>query len=362
MLLSDINSAHTAKWVLSLVKHGVEVALFSLNPNNSDWNKELQGLTLFLEHSGEKSETGLVSKLSYLKSVPYLKRSIKSFNPHVVHAHYASSYGLLGALSGFRPFFISVWGSDITQFPQSGFLNKQIIRYNLRRANKVFATSTMLKQAVKSQFGIDAIIIPFGIDTSVFVSGRAENIFPANTLVIGTVKALEAIYRIDWLIKAFALAQTKRADLNLRLLIVGSGSLEGELKNLARTLCKEGTCIFTGKVQYELIPQMHRQLDIFVHTALNESFGVSTLEAAACEKPVVACNSGGTSEVVEAGTSALLYSANDFDDLVLHILTLIDNKALRQQMGMSGRAFVCKQYDWEKNVQQMIDEYKSVAG
>ncbi len=362
MLLSDINSAHTIKWALSLIKQGVQVGLFSLTPNRSEWCKDVEGLTLYIENTKANEIAVEVSKIGYLKSVPYLKQSIKKFKPHIVHAHYASSYGLLGALSGFSPFFISVWGSDITQFPLSGVINRQIIKFNLRRADKIFATSAMLQNDVKAQFGLDAKIIPFGIDTSVFVPGRSEIIFSVNTIVIGTIKALEAVYRIDWLIKAFSIAQTKHPDLNLRLLIAGSGSLEVELKALARTLCKEGTYQFVGKVQYEHVPEMHRQLDIFVHTALNESFGVSTLEAAACAKPVVACNSGGAAEVVVANSTALIYNENDFDVLVQHILTLAENADLRSHMGNAGRAFVCEQYDWEKNVQQMIDEYKSVAG
>ena len=59
-----------------------------------------------------------------MKFVGTLKTAIAQFKPDVVHAHYATSYGLIGALSGFHPFVISAWGTDVMKFPQKNFINK----------------------------------------------------------------------------------------------------------------------------------------------------------------------------------------------------------------------------------------------
>ena len=58
-----------------------------------------------------------LSKIIYLKSFFDLKKFINRVQPDLLHAHYASSYGFLGLLTGFKPFILSVWGSDIYYFP-----------------------------------------------------------------------------------------------------------------------------------------------------------------------------------------------------------------------------------------------------
>ena len=72
----------------------------------------------------------IINKLFYFKFVKLLKTAIKKFTPDVLHAHYATSYGLIGALSGFHPFVISAWGTDVMRFPQKNFINKFILQYN----------------------------------------------------------------------------------------------------------------------------------------------------------------------------------------------------------------------------------------
>lgn len=359
LLLSDINSPHTIKWAVGLAKSGIHVGVFSFHKHAWQWNESHKNIVIFNQIVADDGteQKNLLSKFSYLKSHSYLKEVIHEFQPDIVHAHYASSYGLLGALCGFNPFFISAWGSDVMRFPQSGILQRWIVRFNLRRAAKIFATSKALQNTL-SQLGFRSTVIPFGIDINIFSPIRNTELFSENELVIGTIKSLQPLYRTEWIVKAFALVQQQRTDLPLRLLVVGGGTQEAELKQLARQFCANGTFHFTGRIDYSRIPAMHQQLDIFAHAAVNESFGVSTLEASACGKPVVACKSGGASEVAINEQTALLYEENDFDQLVSHLHRLVEDASLRKKLGNNGRQFVCENFDWNKNMNLMIDEYQ----
>ncbi|NNJ53187.1 MAG: glycosyltransferase, partial [Ignavibacteriaceae bacterium] len=116
LFLADTDSPHTLKWAKSLIKTNVEVGIFTLHTPNMDlYSDEPEIVIESLNASRElqsKKETN-IGKLIYFKSFHEVRKVIKKFNPDIVHSHYASSYGLVGALSNFHPYLISVWGSDI---------------------------------------------------------------------------------------------------------------------------------------------------------------------------------------------------------------------------------------------------------
>jgi hypothetical protein len=108
LLLSDTNSEHTEKWALGLAEKGIEVGLYSFNKARYPWHDHKNIKLLF--EPGEKINAGKSStKAGYLKHVKTLKKKLAEFKPDLLHAHYATSYGLVGALSGFHPFVISSW-------------------------------------------------------------------------------------------------------------------------------------------------------------------------------------------------------------------------------------------------------------
>ena len=112
LLLSDPSNSHTVKWANSLVEKGIEVYLFGLSAYNpAPYHPSIKIESLNTPDFIKQKLNGNILKSMYLLKLPRLKKVIKTFKPDVVHAHYASSYGLLGSLSGFHPFIVSVWGS-----------------------------------------------------------------------------------------------------------------------------------------------------------------------------------------------------------------------------------------------------------
>ena len=82
--------------------------------------------------------------------------------------------------------------------------------------------------------------------------------------------------------------------------------MENKLKKLVTSLQLEQLVTFYGKIPYEEIPYYHNLMDIEVYLSVEESFGVSILEASACERPVVVSNIGGLTEVVENGKTGII--------------------------------------------------------
>lgn len=363
LLLSDAYSIHTVKWAKSLSKKGIEIAVFSLNFNKNEispYKNDINVKVYYCVDRNAKKRSSGFAKLSYLSALPALKKAISEFKPDIVHAHYASSYGLLGALSGFHPYIVSVWGSDVFDFPNISFLHKAVINYNLSKADRILSTSKVMAVETGKYTDKEVIVTPFGIDLDKFKPLNVNSLFSQNDIVIGTIKTLEEKYGIEYLIKAFAIVKNKYYNLPLKLLIVGDGSLSESLKKLVHDLNIEEETVFTGKIAHELVPTYDNMLSVSVSVSNSESFGVAIIEASACGKPVVVSNVGGLPEVVEDGITGIVVPPRNSEKTAEAIEKLILDEKLRKKMGEAGRNRVAKFYDWNKNVEQMISLYKNI--
>jgi len=362
LLLSDPNSVHTIKWAKSLANEGIEIIIFGLGKLTVDEYEEINNIKVELLDENVSNDEGALYKVKYLKALPRVKKIITKFNPDIVHAHYASSYGLLGALSGFYPFIVSVWGLDVFSFPHKSFLHKTILKYNLSKANKILSTSKVMAKETKSYTDKMITVTPFGIDMEKFKPLKVDSLFHKDDIVIGTVKTLEDKYGIEYLIRAFKIVSSKYLELPLKLLIVGGGSLESQLKSLVKELNIEDKTVFTGKVPFNDVPKYQNMLSISVSVSVSnsESFGVAIIEASSCSIPVVVSNVGGLPEVVEDNVTGFVVPKENPKETALAIEKLILDDELRNKMGNEGRKRVERLYNWEDNVNQMIEIYKDI--
>jgi len=358
LLLSDTYSEHTEKWALGLVSNGIEVGLFSFNKASYAWHQNQKNISVLFEPA-EKLDTS--SKLSYLKFVGSLKKAIAQFKPDVVHAHYATSYGLIGALSGFHPFVISAWGTDVMKFPQKNFINKAILKYNLRKADAICATSNTIKDFLKPVTNKAVNVIPFGVDVNTFCKKEVSSLFEKNTFVLGSIKPLEELYNTDVLIKAFAALKKKHSDKALKLLIIGEGSQMKSLKQLSSQLRVDSDVKFTGRIAFSEISNYYNMLDVLVNISDYESFGVSVIEAMACEKPVIATNTGGLKEIIENSTFGSLVEVSNVEQTTLEMEKYLLDGELKERVGKAARAKVIEKYNWTNNIKQMIDVYSQLT-
>ena len=361
LLLSDIDSPHTRKWAVSLAERGYTVGLFSLRKSESGWIKSFPAIQSFDAQgfSSAKFSEGNTSKLGYLKLVPVLREVIAEFKPHLVHAHYATSYGLIGARSKFHPFIISVWGSDVFDFPRRGFLNKRMLIYNLKRADRIFSTSNAMKQEVLKYVDRRVDVTPFGVDVNVFIPGTSSLREPG-TKVIGIVKSLENGYGIDVLIRAFALVKNEFSG-KVKLVIGGDGSQKETYTRLAGDLGVASSVVFAGRIPAEQVADYHRSFDVFAAlTVADESFGVSLVEAMACGKPAVVSTVPGFKEVAVEGETALFVPPGDERKAADALLRLLNDESLARKMGEAARQRVLNLYDWQKNLDHIEELYAEV--
>lgn len=356
--LADASNPHVKKWCDFFLKKGYEIEIISLNGGS------IEGVTVhnFQTNVNEVRNKGLFSKFSYLKHRKEIKALIEKIKPDFLHAQYASSYGFLGALMAYRPYILSVWGTDIYDFPRKGLLQKMIIKYNFKKADYIFSNSVDMAREANLYTNKNVYITYFGVDTNRFTpmdEAKDETYF-----TFGIVKSLEKKYGIKYLIEAYENLYTKYQGLykgkKLRLLIGGSGQEEATLKEQVAGLESRESISFLGRVQPDVIVATYNSCDVCVFPSLREGFGVSAIESQACQVPVIITRVGGHPESVEEGQTGLIVESKSAETLLAAMDKLMTDDNMRLAMGKNARDFVVSTYGFEDNFEDISKLYDMV--
>jgi len=181
------------------------------------------------------------------------------------------------------------------------------------------------------------IAVPERVDHSTL---RQELGLSQSDVVVGCVAVMRATKGHRLLVDAMQILMADRP--NLHLVLVGSGSpifeqLQAHVKQIG--LSHRIHLLGTRKD----VPNLLSGCDLFALPTQQEASGTVFVEAAACGLPVVATDVGGVSEMMRAGQTGLLVSAQDADALRQALARLIDDPDLRVKMGRAGYDMVWKE-------------------
>jgi glycosyltransferase involved in cell wall biosynthesis len=298
------------------------------------------------------------------RAVFRLRRAVQNFAPAVVHAHMppAELYARVALLGlSHIPLVISKH-NDEPFYP--GRYADALGRWVASRAAFIIAISSAVNAyTAKRRFSpADRIVtIPYGLDTrpysavapSAIEALRHEWAVPTDALLFGTVARFVPQKSLHDLLQGFALYRSTGGR-PARLVLVGRGPLESELKALADRLGIAGEVVWGGF--REDVPTVMRSLDVFVLTSIYEGLGLVLLEAMAAEKPVVATRVSAIPEVVDEGVSGLLIPPRDPAALA-EAFSRMSADDVRHTMGQRGRARVQAVFDLDVMVDRTDDVY-----
>lgn len=346
--LSPAFSIHTVRWVNEMTKRGYEVHLVTMHPPHTD-NPIDNNVSIYM--------LPFSLPAGYFLNKWRLKKLLRQISPVLLHTHYASGYGTLSRLSGFHPTVLSVWGSDVFDFPRNSIINRKILEFNLRKADYICSTSHIMATETQKYTYKEILVTPFGVDCEKFKP--MPELKPKNKIIIGTIKTLEEKYGIEHLIKAFAIIVKQHPNLPLELHIGGKGGLKGKLQKLCGDLNIENKTKFLGYISHNEVPRIFNTFSIFVSVSDSESFGVAVIEAEACGIPVVVSNIGGLPEVVKNNMTGFIVPPRNPEATAKAIEKLILDEHLRTKMGKAGQQFVLTSYEWSKCAKIMENLYRS---
>jgi phosphatidylinositol alpha-1,6-mannosyltransferase len=135
--------------------------------------------------------------------------------------------------------------------------------------------------------------------------------------------------------------------------VAGDGPDRGRLVELTRQNGLEESVRFVGPIEDHELPLWYSLGDVFVMPSRSEppdveGFGIVYLEAAACERPVVAARAGGVPDAVSEGVSGLLVEPGDPAGLARALVELLSDPARRADLGRRARERVLTELTWDR--------------
>jgi len=165
---------------------------------------------------------------------------------------------------------------------------------------------------------------------------------------------------LDLLLEAYALLRSRIPD--LRILLVGGGEMEAELREKARALGVTDGVVFTGRIPPARIPGVYGLADVLVYPRyamrLTELVTpLKPLESMAMGKALVASDVGGHRELIQDGRTGLLFRPGDAKALAEALALVLEDPALRKGLEETGRAWVAKERTWARTTEPYEEVY-----
>jgi glycosyltransferase involved in cell wall biosynthesis len=201
---------------------------------------------------------------------------------------------------------------------------------------------------------VHTVPVPVTMDTSAIVdypSTPARRVLFVGRLV--PVKNIE-----EWLQVA---QQVAARDADVTFEIVGEGPLRETLETQAKELGLDSRVYFAGAVVYDQLPKIYRSAQVFLLTSKYEGFGRVVVEAYLNGVPVVATRITGVEDIVQDGQTGFLHPPGDVAGMAASVLRLLDDDALRQQMGRKGHDLVCAHFDPQRLSREWVSLLISAA-
>lgn len=309
------------------------------------------------------------------KALRRIKEIIKEFKPDIVHTH-ASKAGALGrkaALDMRVPVvvhtfhghvFHSYFGKVKTE------LYKFIERKLATKSTGIIAISDLQKNELVNIHRVakesKVNVIPLGFDLQKFNANlhekrkivRERYSLENDQIAIAIIGRLAPIKNHHLFLEIVDIVQ-KETDKKLVFFIVGDGELRDEIAQKVSDLTKKGVDIrMTSWIKD--ITQFNAGMDVICLTSNNEGTPVSIIEAQASQLPVISTNVGGVGNVMMDNDTGFIVPKNNARIFADKLLVLIENEALRMDMGKKGWAFVKERFHFERLVRDMENYYKGL--
>lgn len=288
----------------------------------------------------------------------------------LLHVHYAIPHSISAFLARemckewkYLPIVTTLHGTDITLVgADRSYL--PITRFGISHSDGVTAVSKYLQRETCQVFEIcsdndEIAVIPNFIDPDYYQRGTHDSLrqklSPNGEKLIVHISNFRPVKRITDCIRIFAALQGK---VKAHLVMVGDGPERAQGEWLARQMGINKNVTFVGKqpgiVDYLSIA------DLFLLPSETESFGLSALEAMACEVPVIASNVGGLPEVVVDGETGYLAEVGDIEGMAKYAAKILSSDNLQRKMGAFGRQMAIENFSVDKIVPLYINFYEKM--
>jgi len=311
-----------------------------------------------------------VAKTAHVLPVPFmgdldftlfyrLCRIIRSERPDIIHVHSRRGADLWAGLAARLNKTRAIVTRRVDN-PEPGWL--ALLKYILY--NRVVTISDGIRQVLLSE-GLPPekiTLIHSAVDTDLYRGAcdkewfyREFGLNPGNK-VIGTVAQFIPRKGHRYIIEAAPKILEKFPE--TRFIFFGQGPLQKELQDLCRESGLENIILFAG-FRNDL-ERIFSCMDILIHPAMMEGLGVSLLQAAASEVPIIGTRAGGIPEIVHDGLNGYLIDPCDAGAIISNALTLLQEPERRRRFGQAGRKIVEASFSIDAMVEGYFNLYNEI--
>lgn len=325
-------------------------------------------VTVLVCHTQNRTETETMNRVRVIRASrartiastplsPDLPRLLANERSEVTHLHFPYPFGEVSYwLTRNRVSkTVITYHSDVVRQKVIGALYRPLMRWGLRRADSILATSPnyVVSSPELTRLSHRCLVVPLGIDVDRFAAPPRIQRDRLTLLFVGRHRYYKGL---DDLLKVMP-------EIEADLTVVGDGPMRAAWEGLAADLSLSGKVRFVGTISDAELTALYRSADIFVlpASARSEAFGIVLLEAMAAGLPCVTTELGtGTSYVVQHEETGLVAPARTPAALAEAINQLLADQALRRRLGANGQARVRREFRQETMVGRIEAVYKSL--
>jgi N-acetyl-alpha-D-glucosaminyl L-malate synthase BshA len=292
---------------------------------------------------------------------------VKSNKLELMHVHYAIPHASAALLAKMilkeegihMPVVTTLHGTDITLVGREASY-EPVVTWSINQSDAVTAVSDSLVRDTLKHFAVKRPIrmIPNFIDFERF-NKKPRQYFkdlmaPNNERIIVHTSNFRKVKRVEDVVRIFDIIQK---EIPAKLLLIGDGPERSNIEKVCRELGVCNKVTFLGK--QEAIEEILSICDLFILPSESESFGLSALEAMACEVPVISTNTGGLPEVNIHGVTGFLSNIGDYQDMAANALILLQNDTLLVQFRKNALE-QAKNFDLDRILNQYLEVYEEM--
>lgn len=353
-LIANPNSIHTQRWVRHFAGRGHDVHLIG----EKTLTVALPGGIAFHDLTRRTN----MRKLRYLAWGQAVRRLVREIQPDVLHAHQVASAGWLGAATGYHPFLVTSWGSDLLLGARRSLVQRQLARWVLGRADYVTCVSSQLLEAAQT-LGLAAErveLTPWGVDSALFYPGAARLDRPP---VVLSIRGLKPIYNPLVIAQAIPAVLARRPDARF---VIRTYSVDAGLLSEFQRIVATGNA--THAVQYvgdlpddHAIAELYRQAAVAISVPSSDGTPQSVLEAMACGAAPVVSDLPSLRDWIQPDVAGLFVPAGNSAALAEAIVRLLGDDALRRSVQAAAVRLVQERADSRLWMQRYEQIYQQLA-
>lgn len=347
----------------------------------------VDGLRFYRTRAGE----GLLSSIPVAKEIGLmactarrLDEVVQHVKPDILHAHSPSLNAIPALRVGRRNGIPVVY--EVRAFWEDGAVDHGTssewgLRYRLTRGLETYALKradavTTICEGLRGDIIARGIapskvtIIPNAVNVEDFTPGVGADDALKRKLglhgarIVGYIGSFYAYEGLDLLIEALPIML--RNDPAVRLLLAGGGPQAEALKARASALGVSDKVVFPGRVPHDEVQRYYDLIDLLAYPRksirLTELVTpLKPLEAMAMGKILIASDIGGHRELIDDGSTGVLFKPNDAGDLAKKAIALLGTPDRWAAMRAAGRAFVTQERNWAANVARYKSIYEGLA-